>query len=169
MKAALLALLISAPAYAHQADAIIAKAATLTGAPEKLIHSICWVESAGQLDAFNPSDGNGTPSFGLCQMKESTARMLGYAGVAEGLFDPLTNATFAGLYLNTLIARYHGNWKYAIAAYNSGSVRLNKTGEVRNIHYVTKVLKEMKKYEQRNQTRSGATRPGLPVPSSDSE
>lgn len=83
---------------------------------------------------------NGSPTYGICQVKLATASMLGYQGSPEGLMDPETNAHYAALYLKFQHDRYK-NWCKAIAAYNAG--RFNESqiipGHPRNLKYLRRV------------------------------
>lgn len=110
-------------------------AAHRTGLPYELLWGLCKTESNLKPEAVNKFDGKGH-SHGLCQIKLATARLVGFKGGTEALYNPWNNAYFAGLYLKHQLDRYKGDWIRAIAAYNRGSSGkrvLNKT-------YVQKVL-----------------------------
>jgi soluble lytic murein transglycosylase-like protein len=98
--------------------------------------AICSVESSGNHRAINIHDG-GSPSYGKCQIKLSTARHMGFTGhITELWLNPEVNRFYAEKYFRYQLERY-GNVSVAIAAYNSGSVR---EGKIRNTQYVAKVL-----------------------------
>lgn len=106
--------------------------------PEGLLVSICEVESHYKVNAINLDDG-GSPSLGVCEIKLTTAKLMGYKGTAEHLWkDPVANAHWAGAYLSWQLSRYNGNVLKAISAYNAGSY------STKNTHYVIKVLDSLK-------------------------
>lgn len=100
-----------------------------------LLMAVCYVES-GHKNVINRYD-NGSPSFGVCQVKKGTAEMVGVKG---DLMNPKLNALAAAKYLRLQLDRY-GNERHAIAAYNSGSLIIDKDGKIKNKKYVDKVLK----------------------------
>lgn len=106
------------------------------GIPPALLVALCGVES-GHRSVTNHQDG-GSPSLGVCQIKEATARMAGFSGTSQDLLKPEVNAFYAAGYLHYQLTRY-GTICRAIAAYNSGSLRL-KAGRIRNRNYVRQVL-----------------------------
>lgn len=87
--------------------------------PERLLLSVCWVESRHKVNALNELDGD-SPSYGLCQIKYETAKGLGFKGQAQELLDGKTNARFAAKYLSFQLKRYNGDEAKAIRAYNRG-------------------------------------------------
>ncbi len=107
--------------------------------PPGLLSAVCWVESTHNPIALNVEDG-GSPSRGVCQVKESTARHLGFTGPAHKLMDPSENTHYAAKYLRLQLDRY-GDTLQAVAAYNAGSYRADKNGHPRNRAYVRKVFK----------------------------
>jgi len=70
-------------------DAAIARHAAANGLPVELVHRVVIRESR-----YNPRARNGS-NLGLMQIKHATARGVGYAGPASGLFDAETNLTYA--------------------------------------------------------------------------
>jgi soluble lytic murein transglycosylase-like protein len=82
-----------------------------THVPAGLIGAIIAVESGGNARATNPSG-----SMGLMQLKRATAA---HYGVTD-LYDPAANITAGAHYLRDLIARFHGNIRFAVAAYKTG-------------------------------------------------
>lgn len=87
--------------------------------PANLLSSICFIETRHTPNAIHYNDG-GTNSYGICQVKLSTAKWLGYQGNEMGLLDPSTNVEFAARYLAYQLRRY-GHVKQAVIAYNRGS------------------------------------------------
>lgn len=114
--------------------------------PESLLRSICWAESKHQPDAYNHGDGKGNNhAFGICQVLYETAKGYGLnddrclgdfssknrrAYKNCRLFGIKTNIYYAAKYLRYQLDRYDDSWISAIAAYNSGSLKICKTGKV---------------------------------------
>lgn len=107
--------------------------------PHGMLSAVCYVESHHHASAVNHDDGKGD-SLGLCQVHLATARQMGYKGSASNLLKPDINMFWAASYLKWQLARYKGNPAKAIAAYNSGSLRLDDVGNLRNIGYLDKVI-----------------------------
>lgn len=108
--------------------------------PPKLIDAVCYTESHYDVKAINPDDGRSS-SIGLCQCKLSTAYLMGFRGTEAQLLDPRVNAHYAARYLRYQLSRYSGDVHLAVAAYNSGTARVNEDGTVKNKDYVNKVFK----------------------------
>ena len=89
--------------------------------PDGLINSVCWVESRHNVGAIHHHDGNGD-SIGLCQIKLSTARGVGFTGTADQLMDPMVNTYYAAAYLRHQIDRYK-DVTAGLVAYNQGSIK----------------------------------------------
>lgn len=148
--------------------AIISAAATKAGVPPALLLAICSVESGLRPAAFNGGDSMGG-SIGICQVKEATARFVGFRGNREWLYDPETNAYIAALYLRLQLARYGGDFMAATAAYNTGTARAGDPGakfldptRFRNTKYVRRVLAALTEESWKNPERSKSRRPRLP-------
>src|SRR5581483_1159335 len=75
-------------------DSLIAAHARANGIPESLVHRVIRRESG-----YNPHLVGSGGAMGLMQIKQATARGLGYTGSAAGLLDPETNLTYAVRYL----------------------------------------------------------------------
>lgn len=73
---------------------LISKYAKLYEVPESLLHRVVHRESR-----YNPSAYNKRGYFGLMQIRYNTAKSMGYAGPANGLFDAETNIKYAAKYL----------------------------------------------------------------------
>lgn len=108
--------------------------------PPGLLSALCWVESNHQARAVNPDDG-GSPSVGVCQIKPSTARILGFKGSRQALMQPKYNIKYAAKYLKQQIDRYNGDLRQGVAAYNAGKCRFNSKHQIMNRQYVDKVFK----------------------------
>jgi soluble lytic murein transglycosylase-like protein len=113
-----------------------AKAAKVSGA---LLLAICTHES-GLNNITVPHDG-GSPSYGICQVKYDTAKLMGFTGKPEDLIIPKVNAKWAAAYLKYQEERYDGNWCKIAAAYNAGKYNESKKkpGCPRNLAYVKHV------------------------------
>lgn len=109
--------------------------------PQGLLSSLCYVESKHNVQAVNEDDGRG-PSLGICQIKEATAKMIGFKGSKKELMVPDFNIKYAGLYLSKQLKRYNGDVKKAVAAYNAGSYIPGKNGQPVNNIYVRKVFSQ---------------------------
>lgn len=107
--------------------------------PTKLLRAICWVESSHNPRAMNHHDG-GSASYGLCQIKLATARLLGFQGTPNRLREPQTNIKYAAKYLHKQLVRYKQDWVKATIAYNRGVYKLDRRGN----HYLRKVLNAMR-------------------------
>lgn len=140
--------------------ATILAAAKAAGVPGALFLAICTHESHLN-NVTVPHDG-GSPSYGVCQIKEDTARELGFTGIVtgptvesdifdgalepkgtpEGLMIPSVNAKYAAKYLKKQLDRYEGDWCKATAAYNAGSYSPSSKipGKPRNLRYVKSVV-----------------------------
>jgi len=113
---------------------------TLFNLPPGLQSAICWVESGHNVRAMH-FDDNGANSVGVCQIRLSTARLLGFQGSEQDLRLPRNNVYYSGKYLHSQYLRYNRNILKTISAYNAGSAPLNEKGQIRNIRYVNKVLR----------------------------
>jgi soluble lytic murein transglycosylase-like protein len=105
------------------------------GLPDGLLNSLCLVESGHKINAVHQDDGYGN-SLGVCQLKLSTAKLLGFRGTEKQLMSPSLNVKYAAKFLAKQIHRYHGNLYRAVAAYNRGK----STGDGHNA-YSRKVFK----------------------------
>jgi soluble lytic murein transglycosylase-like protein len=94
-----------------------AKIAHVYGA---LLLAICSYESSDFKMTYNPND-KGTPSHGICQIKEATARMVGFKGKTKDLMRPEINAQYAAVYLKQKLDQCDGDLCCAVASYNAGS------------------------------------------------
>lgn len=107
--------------------------------PPGLLSAVCFVESGHRPNAHNEYDG-GSPSLGVCQIKLSTARLLGFKGTEKELKDPENNVFYAGKYLASQLRRYSYDPVKGIAAYNSGSFRDGGHGLPKNFRYTWNVI-----------------------------
>lgn len=78
--------------------------------------------------------------MGMCQIKESVARNLGYKGkIRELHHNPITNAFYAGKLLKYQLDRYNNDPRKAVSAYNMGRYK-GRHGNPVNNTYVKKVF-----------------------------
>lgn len=124
--------------------ASIALAAQLSGVSPDTLTAICFQESSLRPKTVVHHDG-GSASYGLCQVKFTTAREI-FGGITRtNLLDPFLNALVAGKYLNKLKTRYNGNKDCAINSYNTGPRKTKCTKETSETKYVKAVRKHMRR------------------------
>lgn len=108
-----------------------------------LIASIAYIESRYNPQAYNPEG-----SYGVMQVKCSTARMMGFTGRCEELYNMELNIEIAGRYIDYQITRFN-RLSDVVAAYNSGTPIICKKynegkcwpGQYYNQAYVSKVMR----------------------------
>jgi hypothetical protein len=117
--------------------ALATEAARRHGVDPELILAMVAAESAFRPDAVSPKGAQG-----LMQLMPATAREL---GVADSL-DPFQNLDGGTRYLKQLLARYKGDVKKAVAAYNAGPGAVQRHNGVppyrETLHYVERVLRQ---------------------------
>jgi len=96
-------------------NALIAAHARANGIPESLVHRVVKRESG-----YNPRLVGSGGAMGLMQIKQATARGLGYAGPASGLLDADTNLTYAVRYLAGAYRLAGGNEDRAVGYFARG-------------------------------------------------
>lgn len=122
---------------------IITAAAKAASIPPALLLAICTTET-GLHNSIHQDDG-GTPSVGICQVKETTARLFNRKVKKYDLWEPRKNARYAALYLARQLKRYHGDWVCAATAYNRGSVHVVDTNYTKcHSKYSDKVMQALK-------------------------
>jgi soluble lytic murein transglycosylase-like protein len=93
---------------------MIDRHAKIHALPQTLVYRVIERESR-----FDPTCHHG-PNWGLMQIREDTARSMGFSGPARNLLDPDTNLTFAVTYLANAYRVAGGNQQRAIALYTHG-------------------------------------------------
>lgn len=107
--------------------------------PPGLLSAVCFTESRHNVRAYVHNDG-GSPSVGVCQLKLSTAKLVGFRGNEKDLANPTVNVYYAGAYLRRCLSRYDNDLRKGVAAYNAGAHRVDDSGRTKNWKYVSKVL-----------------------------
>ncbi|BCN31268.1 lytic transglycosylase domain-containing protein [Anaeromicropila herbilytica] len=120
-------------------DKIFDKAAAKYNIPVELLKAVGRTESN-----FNAKAVSCCGAQGVMQLMPATARSL---GVSDS-FDAEQNIMGGAKYLSSLLKKYNGNTKLAVAAYNAGSGNVAKYGGIppfkETQNYVKKVLGFMK-------------------------
>ena len=113
------------PVFARERefDTLIYAEAARRGLDPVLIKAVIATESGFNPEAHRPEPQIRDASHGLMQVLYGTAKMMGYTGNPEGLFDPETNIRFGSAYLTHQLTRYQGDVPSAAAAYNAGTAR----------------------------------------------
>lgn len=123
---------------------IILSAAKVAKTSGLILLAICTHET--KLNNITVQNDGGTPTYGICQVKMGTAKMLGFQGKETDLLKPKENAKWAAEYLKYQHNRYK-NWCKAVASYNAGRYNESKIkpGYPRNLKYVLRVDKLLTK------------------------
>jgi soluble lytic murein transglycosylase-like protein len=120
----------------------IDKASSENGVDSSLITAIIAQESGG-----NPAAVSSKGAKGLMQLMDSTA---GAMGVSSS-FSPEENISGGTRYLRTLLDRFGGNERLALASYNAGPAAVERYGAVppyaETRSYVASVLRLKQQYE----------------------
>lgn len=119
-------------------DEIFDKASKKYNVPVNLLKAIAKAESD-----FNPKAISKAGAQGIMQLMPGTAKELGVTDP----FDPEQNIMGGAKYISSLLKRYNGDTKLALAAYNAGMNNVKKYGGVppfkETQNYVVKVMKYM--------------------------
>lgn len=123
---------------------MILEAAKVVHVSGVLLMGICSHESGNFKYNYVQKD-HGSPSYGVCQIKENSARQMGFKGTTEELMHSKINIKYAAKYLKYEQDRYgEDGWIYLVSAYNAGSYIENKrTGCPKNMRYIRLVQKKL--------------------------
>lgn len=102
--------------------------------PQGLLESLCWVESSHKVTAIHHDDGD-SDSLGICQIKYTTSKWLGFKGTPKQLMNPRVNIYYAAKFLSYQQHRYNSITR-GIVAYNIGNAK-----HLTRSNYSDKVLK----------------------------
>jgi hypothetical protein len=105
-----------------QYAAIVARYAASYGVPVSLANAVIKIESN-----YQPNLVGSAGEIGLMQIKPGTARMMGYTGPVQGLYDPETNIRYGMKYLAMARKLGGGTTCGTILKYNAGhaATRMN--------------------------------------------
>ena len=125
-----------------QIDAMVNTNAAQFGVDPSLIKAIIANESG-----FDASATSKTGAQGLMQLEPDTAAGLG----VDNAYDPSQNISGGTRYIRSLIERFHGDLRLAIAAYNAGPGAVEKYGGIppyaETQNYVQNVLASYQQYK----------------------
>lgn len=116
-------------------DDIVNRAAAKYDLDTSLIKAVIASESAGNPHALSSSNAKG-----LMQLIDSTATMVG----VKNIWDPEQNIHGGAKYLKHLMDKFDGDVKLAVASYNAGPAKIEKTRKIPAIpetqQYVRRVM-----------------------------
>ena len=137
---------------------IIAAAAKAAKVSAILLYAICSHESR-DFDLDYSVYDNGSPSYSVCQIKQETAKQMGWRGKNPmELRNPHVGIKYSALYLRYQQDRYGADdWNKLAGAYNAGSyVESAKVkGCPRNLGYVRLVREKLPKNLKRRLSCGG--------------
>ncbi len=123
-------------------DAMIRATARRYGVPAALVKAVVKTESNFQRHAVSRAGAQG-----LMQLMPQTAAELGI----QNPFSPEENLHGGTRYLRTMIDRFGGDWKHALAAYNAGPGAVDQYGGIppyrETREYVERVLHYYRRYD----------------------
>jgi soluble lytic murein transglycosylase-like protein len=130
-----------APVPPEQIDQLVQQNADIWQVDPALIKSVIANESSFNANATSPVGAQG-----LMQLMPETAASLG----VRNPFDPAQNVAGGTRYLRSLLDRFKGDTRLAVAAYNAGPGAVEKYGDVppyaETQNYVQNVLGSLDRY-----------------------
>jgi soluble lytic murein transglycosylase-like protein len=124
-------------------DALVQQNAAAFGVDPALVKSVIANESA-----YNANATSNVGAQGLMQLMPDTAAELGVTDA----YDPAQNVAGGTRYLRSLLDRFNGNTRLAVAAYNAGPAAVEKYADVppyaETQKYVDNVLSSYDRYRQ---------------------
>jgi soluble lytic murein transglycosylase-like protein len=125
--------------YFEIVNQYISEAAAEHNVPESLIAGLVHAESSFRPDIVSPRG-----AVGLMQLMPDTAKAMG----VEDPYDPKQNIMGGTKYLRTLLDRFKGDERMALAAYNHGPTAISKLGRVprrkSTLQYIDKIQRKAK-------------------------
>ncbi len=118
-------------------DDIVNRAAKKYDLDTSLIKAVIASESAG-----NPHAHSSANAKGLMQLIDSTATMVG----VKNVWDPEQNIHGGTKYLKQLMDKFDGDVKLAVASYNAGPARIEKTRKIPAIPETQQYVRTVMKY-----------------------
>lgn len=132
--------------YKSEFSEIIHAAASKTAIDQDLIRAVIHAESA-----FDPFARSPKGAMGLMQLMPGTARLLG----VRNPFEPRQNIHGGSAYLKSMLDRYAGDVRRALAAYNAGPLNVDTYRGIPPFRetrdYVQKVLALQRAYRAARQ------------------
>lgn len=133
-------------------DPLFQAAGQKFGLPPALLKAVAQVESG-----LNPRAVSRCGAQGLMQLMPATAHSLG----VRNAFDPAENIAAGARYLRSLLDRFHGDIRLALAAYNAGPGAVARYGGVppfrETQNYLRRVLATVKDTAALNQPLKQST------------
>ena len=130
-----------APVPPEQIDQLVQQNANIWQVDPALIKSVIANESSFNANATSPVGAQG-----LMQLMPETAASLG----VRNPYDPAQNVAGGTRYLRSLLDRFKGDTRLAVAAYNAGPNAVEKYGDVppyaETQNYVQNVLGSFERY-----------------------
>ena len=133
-----------APIPPEEIDQLVQQNANIWQVDPALIKSVIANESSFNANATSPVGAQG-----LMQLMPETAATLG----VRNPYDPAQNVAGGTRYLRSLLDRFNGDTRLAVAAYNAGPNAVEKYGDVppyaETQNYVQNVLGSLERYRGR--------------------
>lgn len=108
--------------------------------PAPLIMAVIAQESSFNPLAQRYEKSINDTSYGLMQILYNTAKLCGFKGYPEELFNIDTNINYGTIYLRDKYKKYNQNLQYTVSAYNAGTPKILDNGNFKNQDYVNKVI-----------------------------